>query len=83
MDEPLRDHDMYGHKITPIGEGFGVSISLGILTDGSVEPNLWVFHASDGFRQTLFSIMGNDKYPIANVFPDRLAEVLSLLKEQQ
>ncbi len=83
MDEPLRDHDMYGHKITPVGEGFGVSVSLGILPDGSVEPHLAVFHNSDGFRQSLFAIMGSGKYPIANVFEDRLAEVLLLLKEQR
>lgn len=83
MDEPLRD--MYGHKIMPVGEGFGVSVSLGTLGGGSerrVVAHLAVFHAGDGFRQALFSVDCDDRPNTGNVFSDRLQEVLSLLKEQ-
>jgi hypothetical protein len=81
-DLPLREHDMYGHKITPIGDGFGVSVSLGRYPDGAVLAHLAVFHESDGFRQSLLACMVDGKPHIANIFPDRLAEVLLLLKEE-
>lgn len=82
-DPPLREHDMYGHKIVPIGDDFGVSVSFGKWPDGAVLVHLAVFHASDGFRQSLLACMVDAKPHIANIFPDRLQEVLSLLKEKE
>lgn len=71
--------DMYGHEIHRLGDsGFGVSV------DSGVPPGFWLFHDSDGFRQCLFMVglpsPWKDKRPyIANVFDDRIAEVLGVL----
>lgn len=68
-------HDMYGHEIIPLKEtGYGVSTSFFDRGDGSWQPHFTFFHMSDGFRQSLFSIMG-DRPEIVNVFRERLAEV--------
>ncbi len=72
--------DMYGHEIVPIGDGFGVSVTFGVHSDGAVDPLFSVFHSSDGFRQSLFSVDVHDRPQVYNVFEDRLREVLAVLK---
>ena len=76
--------DMYGHEIVPIGDGFGVSLAFARHLDGAVTPYPTFFHASDGFRQSLFTVGSRDESPhrpqITNIFDDRLQEVLSMLK---
>lgn len=77
--------DMYGHKIVPIGDGFGVSLAFAHHLNGAVTPCLTVFHSSDGFRQSLFSVgFSNEARPqVGNVFDDRFGEVLRLLRAQR
>lgn len=82
-----RTHDMYGHEIVPISNGFGVSMHFGIGLNGTVTPHFNIFHSSDGFRQSLFSVggggaKGDDRPQIENVFGDRLRGVLALLKRE-
>ena len=72
-EDRLRDHDMYGHKITPVGKGFGISVSVGITNDGKGHAMATLFHESDGFRQALMSV--NEEGPL-NVFYDRYEEVM-------
>ncbi len=76
-EDRLRDHDMYGHKITPVGKGFGISVTVGTPSSG---PNVGkpfaaatLFHESDGFRQALMSV--SEEGP-NNVFYDRYEEVM-------
>lgn len=81
--EWVNTRDMYGHKIVPIGEDFGVSLAFAHHLDGAVTPLLTVFHASDGFRQSLFSVGDYDGRPqVINEFDDRLREVLAILKDK-
>lgn len=68
----MRDHDMYGHKITPVGDGYGISVSVGITGDGKVHAYATLFHESDNFRQSLLSV---SEEGLSNVFPDRVKEV--------
>lgn len=71
--------DMYGNPITPLAEtGYGVSVSIAYVNSGTRgHAVLTVFHASDGFRQSLFSVAidGPDRPTLQNIFPDRLAEL--------
>ena len=77
-------NDMYGHEIVPIGDDFGVSLTFAHHLDGTVTPYFTVFHSSDGFRQSLFTVGSHEESPhrpqVCNIFDDRLLEVLSLLK---
>lgn len=77
--------DMYGYEIVPIGDGFGVSLAFAHHLDGVVTPSITVFHSSDGFRQSLFTVGFNDdgRPQVGNVFDDRFGEVLSLLRAQR
>ncbi len=77
--------------------GFGVSLSFyGTVEDVKEgrpcrRPEFTIFHESDGFRQALFSVDADLGAPeedpiwrrpkVVNIFHDRLAEVLELLKE--
>ena len=84
--ERVNTRDMYGHAIVPIGDGFGVSVTFGIRSDGAVVPLFSLFHSSDGFRQQLFSVTGREEAPhrpqVTNIFDGRLQEVLALLEDK-
>ena len=70
---------MYGHEIVPLGGvGYGISTSFFNRGNGVLYPCFSVFHHSDGFRQSLFSVMG-DCPEIVNVFHERMEEVAKLL----
>ena len=72
--------DMYGHPIYPLGEtGFGVSVTFS--SEGpdheAKYPYFTIFHESDGFRQSLFSVHMTEfenRQLLCNVFQDRIAE---------
>jgi len=77
-DKELAKRDMYGHTIHRLeGTEFGVSIAY----DGDGKPDFTVFHESDNFRQSLFSIgYSKEKYGVGlmwqhNCFEKRIAEV--------
>ncbi len=77
-------NDMYGHLIHVSDHGrggFGVSLTWQSIDGGPMLPYMTVFHESDGFQQSLFSVtiervegpLGGGKRPtICNVFVDRL-----------
>lgn len=78
----IRENDMYGHRIYPLGEtGYGVSVAFGSTPSESdcIYPLFTVFHVSDGFRQSLFSVSINkpDRPTLTNVFHDRVAELMA------
>ena len=82
---PLPDHDMYGHKIWPLGEtGWGMSVSYHQKTDNYDEvdvkdPHFTLFHESDPNPQqclVTLSLHGTEERPqICNVFDKRVEEV--------
>ncbi len=86
-------NDMYGHLIHVSdhgGGGFGVSLTWQGEPGGRVLPYMTVFHESDGFQQSLFSVTlqevegplgGGERPVICNVFDDRLHEVLDLVNQ--
>ncbi len=65
--------DMYGHEIVLIGNGFGVSTTF----NSTMAPEFALFHESDGFRQSLFSVAASERPHVINVFDDRLRAVLT------
>ncbi len=87
------NRDMYGHLIHVSDDGreeFGVSMSWHTVPPSTRKlPTMNVFHESDGFQQSLFSITIIDKGPdwggerpvIVNVFEDRLREVLDMVND--
>lgn len=76
----IRSHDMYGHEIVPLGEtGYGVSTcfaSKGV-PGAPLYAEFTVFHVSDGFRQSLFSVGLDkpDRPTLYDVFDDRIREL--------
>lgn len=75
--------DMYGNEIYLLGEsGFGVSFHVGITQFKERHPYFNVFHISDGYHQSLFSMTLNEmKLPLyANIFPERCAEVFDAIQ---
>jgi len=78
-NKQLATHDMYGHRIHLIGKsGFGVSLST-FQRPGDIQrlPDFTIFHDSDGFRQSLFSVaVYKEGQAIHDTFEDRVAEVL-------
>lgn len=85
MTKELAERDMYGHPIIPIGDsGYGVSVSffsrpsIGDKQDDAQEfPDFTIFHDSDGFQQSLFSMaVYKEGQVIHNTFEDRVAEAL-------
>ncbi len=79
----IRSHDMYGQEIVPLGEtGYGVSVCFASYP-GRPDPYLWpqftVFHVSDGFRQSLFSVNLDevDRPSLCNIFQNRVAELMA------
>lgn len=80
----LRSQDMYGNRIWPLGEtGFGVSVtwySRPSDRDPRLRPSFTFFHASDGFRQAIWSLQGDDDPGLVNLFQDRWAEVVQLFR---
>ncbi len=75
---------MYGHEIVLIGKGFGLSLAFTHHLNGAVTPSLALFHSSDDFHQSLFSVTwGDDRPQISNVFDDRLREVLLVLRAEK
>ncbi len=86
-----REKDMYGHLIHVSDNngagGFGVSLAWATTSPrgGRRRPYLTVFHESDGFQQSLFSVTIDsvDERPtISDVFEGRLREVLDLVNQQ-
>lgn len=88
-----RPKDMYGHLIhvAEDGAGFGVSLTWQCIPGGPMLPYMTVFHESDGFQQSLFSVSiervegplgGGERPVICNVFDDRLHEVLDLVNQE-
>ncbi len=77
----LRDRDMYGNPITPLGEtGYGVSIAFAGNGNGpAVYPFITVFHISDGFRQSLYSVAMSEAltFYVCNVYGERVTEVIA------
>lgn len=75
----LATHDMYGHRIHLIGKsGFGVSFTT-FQRPGCIQrlPDFTIFHDSDGFRQSLFSVaVYKEGQVIHNTFEERVVEVL-------
>jgi hypothetical protein len=74
LDEK-RTHDMYGHRIWPLGEtGFGVSVSYGETpSTGACHAWLTVFHVINGFRLPLFTVSTAPQ--VMNTFDDVVAAV--------
>lgn len=84
----LRSHDMYGSEIHRLGEtGYGVSVSYwrpGMEPEAPLRPEFTIFHCSDGFRQSLFSVRIEDPErhhwgwaaSTINVFHERIAELM-------
>ena len=74
----MRETDMYGNPIYPLGEtGFGVSISFFTTSPDhqTNQPYFTIFHVSDGFQQSLFSAqLDLDRPRISNTFERRIAE---------
>jgi hypothetical protein len=71
---------MYGHPIVPLGEnGYGVSTSFGGGLGGARYPTFTVFHVSDGFRQSLFSVSIDkpERPTLHNVFHDRIGSLMA------
>lgn len=80
MDGEIRTHDMYGNEIVPLGEtGYGVSTWIACKGFPGVPYYFCfaVFHVSDGFRQSLFSVELDkpDRPTICNIFGDRIREL--------
>lgn len=80
----IRARDMYGNEIVPLGEtGYGVSTTwFARPPDSRLCPEWTFFHASDGFRQSLFSVhLQADRdwrdHPVSlcNIFYERLLEL--------
>ena len=66
--------DMYGHPITPISEGYGVSVAVN--SDG--EPVFSVFADDDDYQQALFLVGIHNGSPwLMNTFRDRIKEALA------
>lgn len=81
----IRENDMYGHRIWPLGEtGYGVSVSYYHIGKSCPSPLFTFFHVSDEFRQTLFGIqIDRGKKPtLCNIFEDRVVEVQEWEKER-
>lgn len=80
--EPLHTHDMYGNEIYRLGEtGYGVSMTIHAIGIDSEQPWLpffTVFHCSDGFRQSLFSVSleRDDRAQLSNLFTDRIRDLI-------
>lgn len=83
IPEIIHTHDMYGNEIIRLGEtGYGVSTTFSCYPSRE-PPYLWpkwtLFHISDGFRQSLFSVSLDeiDKPTLVNIFHDRVLELMS------
>lgn len=80
----MNGHDMYGNEIYRLGEtGYGISICFsrdGMNWEGIYGPVFTVFHASDGFRQSLFCVDITQRSSfipaISNVFHERIMELM-------
>ena len=55
MERTEEKKDMYGHEITPIEGGYGVSVTFHG-REGEMVPEFTFFHESDGFHQGLFNV---------------------------
>lgn len=75
----MNETDMYGNEIYRLGEtGYGVSVAIVDPVNGAPRyPFFTIFHASDGFRQSLLSVSMSDAPTLSNIFEGRLAEILS------
>ncbi len=80
-----REKDMYGHLIHLGNSGFGVSLTWFTTSPGNERkrPYMTVFHESDGFQQSLFSVVvdASERPAVSDVFDDRLREVLDLVNQ--